>query len=688
MGKTNKSSKIKMPENGNLFLSNSQKIDNLYDFSVKPRDNMIFYPPPNYILPKTNYSNADKYKNEYNIVKEYENFNYKIILDHDGAKLLQLYKEIVPNNNDFILFLELNDNYNIDSVLRIKVGTDVEHKKESLFKIFVNNINGKEVRLNTAAVNDLLGSLSEPGFIAKLYTASKKWIIDNILGFEILEAIGDITQEVIIPCIDFFHIEDNRWVLKDNKIKNPILPIDNLLKIATKDKVKFIDELILNSRSFLLSKTGDLRKDINIKLKNNKVLLEKVKLYESVSNVVFRTNKILDHVDEKLEELGMTIKNCYFTFIGSLDVFLKIINAYICGLWNSIIDLVKGIFELLLILNKASLSIMKGKESISYYAALSRELVENIRELYFKTPLADMVTITFSQAKKMLKTVLYNYKTNNLKISLDQIVRITYFCGYFIGFIIAIIIEIIYTGGTLTIADVVSRGSRLFSKVGAKIRRAAELVKDGVKKGAEIIKSIVKWIGDLLNIVKKDVKQLINKFIDFLKKLWEAIVKELKFVKEKRYNGVLITKVTYGESELSKLAILFRKRLGKNAKHSGNIAVFEYLDKSNKLLRKEITTLSKEELIELGLKKSPHAEILGMDWLEKNKIPADRVRRIYSELEPCSLQESKCKDKLTNIFKNAEIEYSFGYPGTDKVTPELRKKAIADRAVELSKLIK
>ena len=78
-----------------------------------------------------------------------------------------------------------------------------------------------------------------------------------------------------------------------------------------------------------------------------------------------------------------------------------------------------------------------------------------------------------------------------------------------------------------------------------------------------------------------------------------------------------------------------------------------------------------------------HAEIIGLRWLQDQKIELKNVRRIYSELEPCSLETSMCKFNLQRNLPNVRIEYSFDYPGTKLVGAakrrlglELRKKAI------------
>ena len=138
-----------------------------------------------------------------------------------------------------------------------------------------------------------------------------------------------------------------------------------------------------------------------------------------------------------------------------------------------------------------------------------------------------------------------------------------------------------------------------------------------------------------------------------------------------------LRKVAYGESELSKLAVKYRKTLP-HPKHNGNIAIFEYLDDSGKITRKELTTV---------INLDDHAEMIGMKWLRRNNIADKKVLKIYSELEPCSLEMHNCKQKLQR-YQNAELEYSYDYPGDKGFGTEVRRNSIKERKSDFKKLIK
>ncbi len=174
----------------------------------------------------------------------------------------------------------------------------------------------------------------------------------------------------------------------------------------------------------------------------------------------------------------------------------------------------------------------------------------------------------------------------------------------------------------------------------------------GIAKLAKLLPNFTKWVEDVL--ARNGIGA---------RKVGNALMR--------------LRKVAYGESELSKIAIQFRKTLPK-LRHNGNIAVFEYLDEAGNIRRKEFTTIKGN---------NDHAEIIGMKWLRENGIPDKKVVKVYSELEPCSLTESMCKQRLQR-YQNAELEYSYDYPGDGAFGVDIRRNSIKERKNDFKKYFK
>ena len=109
-----------------------------------------------------------------------------------------------------------------------------------------------------------------------------------------------------------------------------------------------------------------------------------------------------------------------------------------------------------------------------------------------------------------------------------------------------------------------------------------------------------------------------------------------------------IQQVEYGSTDLSQKAIEYRKE--HNITGARNVAVFEYENNG------QLNTV-----VGASQRNQGHAERLVAKELENMGIQSTQVRRIYSELEPCSIPGGYCKRFLANVFPQADVTYSFEY---------------------------
>jgi hypothetical protein len=142
-----------------------------------------------------------------------------------------------------------------------------------------------------------------------------------------------------------------------------------------------------------------------------------------------------------------------------------------------------------------------------------------------------------------------------------------------------------------------------------------------------------------------------------------------------------LRKIALGSDDMSRFAVNFRKTLSM-PNHRGNVVVFEYVDNNGNPVKKVFTTEIGNQL---------HAEKIADTWFDVNKIPKQNVKRIYSELEPCELEESMCKQMLENNFPTASKMYSYPYPGGNNSIQDIidiRRLSIQERANDLENLLK
>lgn len=110
---------------------------------------------------------------------------------------------------------------------------------------------------------------------------------------------------------------------------------------------------------------------------------------------------------------------------------------------------------------------------------------------------------------------------------------------------------------------------------------------------------------------------------------------------------------------MSQEAIRYRRE--NNITGARNIAVYEYED-DNKL----------KILSGASQRNQGHAERLIAKKLDDMGIKPVQVKRIYSELEPCSIPGGYCKRFLKTVFPQADVTYSFEYG----LTQESRRNGV------------
>jgi len=118
--------------------------------------------------------------------------------------------------------------------------------------------------------------------------------------------------------------------------------------------------------------------------------------------------------------------------------------------------------------------------------------------------------------------------------------------------------------------------------------------------------------------------------------------------------GTQFTQVAYGSTRLSRAAINLRR--GENMVQNGNVAVARYSRYG--IPRKPIAVRN----IPRGPGRAgKHSEQVLIETLGGRR--GVRVKEVYSELEPCTLNFARCRTKLPEAFPDSKFSYSFEYGG-------------------------
>ncbi len=484
--------------------------------------------------------------------------------------------------------------------------------------------------------------------------------ISNIAGF-----VSDEIFFTLAKNIREQKLSDNRW--------NPALEDYNPLFNSFKGKygiADILDPLIQLPKVVLPENNTFSTKDLDA--------------INSLPELLFNA------IDQVVQWFKNFITKLLNSIVEKADHIIKMYNAFMVGFINGIIELVASIVDAIGFM----ISLFEFKTQSELVAAIT----QFVNTLSWET-IKDIIKKTLKELFKFLQGE-------------DSYENAKEF-GEFIPKLLELVIDAVTIGkaaskGLKTMADIVKVLPVYKTKANNAIKQIELAFKlKGINK--KILQSLQEK-GLTLNVKLIPTQQLNvgvpTKFFDGKRYTVKYQNTTLKiFNNEKDANNFLkkldgdkkffnseIKKAKiglYGTTGFSKIALEYRKTLP-NPKHSGNIAVFEYIDKKGELQQKAFTTLSKRELPK-GVKNGPHAEIIGIEWIKEQGIPTKNVKQIYSELEPCSLKRSKCKEKLKNAFPGAEIEYTFEYPGIEKAPQNLiikRRQSIIDRKQKLNELIK
>ena len=147
------------------------------------------------------------------------------------------------------------------------------------------------------------------------------------------------------------------------------------------------------------------------------------------------------------------------------------------------------------------------------------------------------------------------------------------------------------------------------------------------------------------------IRWLMDHKVDMIRELIQKLGAEICRLKKSGNSSNRsgsIKQVEYGSTDLSQEAIRYRQE--NNITGARNIAVYEYENNG------QLSTIAGASQRNQG-----HAERLIAKELENMGIQPTQVKRIYSELEPCSIPGGYCKRFLQTVFPKADVTYSFEY---------------------------
>jgi len=428
----------------------------------------------------------------------------------NGAFLLQRYMEAIPDSKQLILFLEINDKYNYNTVMRVVAGADLTKNNNESFNDILTFTRKHNVTVPPKALENLIknGIYKNKVSFISWFLGLKDASIGQIFTFfkqEILEAAADFFTEGIADNISKLRIHENGWNpdIKEgeydpafipevlfNELKkfyehqNPGNPYENL------EGQKKISTRIIKT---LFEKINGVKADFNTLLANAEHFFPAFifkKVQQSVNLFFSQVDQIEKFLIDPLAGMQHIIYRSYQTA-----------NAFLCGIYNSLIDIIAGIFSIIGFIFKAVAAMDKISDRKVEYGEMFLELVEDLTEGIMNFNYADFFKqcITFQ-----IRTVIRLVKWIEEKVPQLTMEKAGYYYGYIIGIIIDLVVETLLTGGAAAVA-------KLAKTVESFILNPLEKISKAITQAENFMTRIMDFISMILREFKKGTKEIFAK---------------------------------------------------------------------------------------------------------------------------------------------------------------------------------
>jgi hypothetical protein len=459
----------------------------------------------------------------------------------NGAFLLQRYMEALPQSNELILFLEINDDYNYNTIFRVVAGANLTNKKDIPFADILTFTRKHEVTVTPEDLKELV----EKG-IYKNKAGLINWFF-NLKDASVGRIFNFFTKQIFKEAENFFvgigdgiaglKISEKGWNPnpKEGQYNPTFIPealYTELKKFyeqeASKNPYENLDgqkKVISKIVRVLFEKIDDIKLHFKNLLKAAEPLFP--------DYIYIKINLALDSFFKQIDSIEGYLSDPLTGMQHIIYKSFQIANAFLCGIYNSIIDIIAGIFSLIGFIFKAVYEIKNISDNKVEYGEIFLELMEEMIGGIMTFDYAGFLyqSITF-QIKNIIRLVKWIENT----ASGFTLEKAAYYYGYIIGIIIDIILETLLSGGTAALA-------KLAKSVESFLLKPLEKITQGIEKTVtftkDLLTKVLEFIQMIIREFKKGVKELfakMNKLLDEVFGLGEDVASTPKTRAEERWN--------------------------------------------------------------------------------------------------------------------------------------------------------
>ncbi|WP_289043811.1 cysteine peptidase family C39 domain-containing protein [uncultured Olleya sp.] len=468
-------------------------------------------------------------------------YNIELYFSKDAIKLDKAFKEVEADEKGMIFFIEDNTDDISAQFCKIKIGRRVKDNLTDISQLYNSKSVYEYINSFVAIDRELFQELIIHGKLENVALEAVEFLFTagnyfNPLAISkpIVEGLGTICHH-ISSFIDKGRLDDYRWNPNAKKIKEDGTEdtehkFEPFLFPFIEGYLDQIDDSKINEyaiQSFKEFKSGFLEYDTSIRSYIKKTdfgkLLETnipipIGVFSSVT-VPVEIDIIPDSAEAFLYSKYIQVSDAIINKLNDLETFdftdlikkgIRVANAFLCGIWNGLIDAVSGIFQLFEMVFKGVVAMVDFTDNFSTQFPILMEYIDN----------------AIDAIKNIDFNLLYTHFKTKIKDATQSFETIAYFSGAFIGFMVGFVVEIVggllISGGTLSVASVLEKLASLFTSVLKGIAKAGKKVFDFSKKLViNTFKGFRKLLDQLIDFLRKGTKgfkEMIDKLFDDVKK--------------------------------------------------------------------------------------------------------------------------------------------------------------------------
>ncbi len=477
-----------------------------------------------------------------------------IVVSKDSSYLKAAFDKTIPKHDEVCIFLEDNSTDFFSSrTTYILIGSDfqselrkqqigsIEQKFSEKYQVYFSE-NGNSYPLDYTG--DEMQELITTG---KLQTVSSKLLfglllvgnIQAIVMAPVYTALGSVILAGTKAIRDVIKFKEQHWDpearIKDEatgeeKVNSDFQPI--LFPFSTKE-IERLGEMGSDAIEKVTRRIKAQLKKEKEKLDTQLQQLGELGAfqYAGAEQIVSFLKKCAA-VSSQLQDKLLGICEEIIPIFASLGIrWIYIVNAYFCGLWNSLLEAILGMVDLVGYLFSA---LGAAGEAIGEAKTLIPAALEMIDETIQK-----MSTINFSEIFSAALTEIVSQLSKidlSAWVSSVSLEKVAYFIGGLTGFAVEILVGIFWSGGLDGVRAAVTKlgriGEGFIDFIVAIVQKAAgasaglsmvglikigQLIMEALQKGADAVVAFIRYVFDALKRGFRTIEQMISEIKQIFK---------------------------------------------------------------------------------------------------------------------------------------------------------------------------